>query len=60
MVEIISKCKEGGLVLCDHATSLLQVVASNIPNICLTQANESMHMGIIFNKMEDGLENSIS
>jgi hypothetical protein len=48
MAKIVSKCKESGIILSDHATSLLQVVASNIQKIHLTQAIESMHPSMVF------------
>ncbi len=48
MVEIIFECKEGGIVLCDHVTSLLRIVAFDICNIFLTWINESMHLGMVF------------
>jgi hypothetical protein len=43
MQEITNECEGGGIQLCDHATSLLKVVALDIQNIRLTQANESLH-----------------
>ncbi len=43
MQEITNECKGGGIQLCDHATSLLKVVALDIQNIRLTQASESLH-----------------
>jgi len=43
MQEITNECKGGGIQLCDHATSLLKVVALDIQNIQLAQANESLH-----------------
>jgi hypothetical protein len=43
VAEMIVECGEGASIeLCDHATSLLQGVASNIQTICLIQTNESM------------------
>jgi hypothetical protein len=33
--------------LCDHATSLLPRVGSNIHHLCLAQINESMHPGMV-------------
>jgi hypothetical protein len=47
-------------VSCDHATSLLRVVASNIQKIHFTQAIESMHLSMVFSRMEDVLGNLIS
>jgi hypothetical protein len=32
MQEITNDCKGGGIQLCDHAISLLKIVASNIQN----------------------------
>jgi hypothetical protein len=43
MQEIIEECTQGGVALCDHATSIIKVVASKIQNICLTKTNESLH-----------------
>jgi hypothetical protein len=40
--------------------SLLQRVASNIYCICLTQANESMHLKMVFFHVDDGFKNSIN
>jgi hypothetical protein len=39
MQEITTKCKEGDVTLCEHATSHMRVLAYNIRNICLTKAN---------------------
>jgi hypothetical protein len=60
MSKIISRCKESGIVFCDHATSLLWIVASNIQNSHLTQAIESMHPSMVFSRVEDVLGNLIS
>jgi hypothetical protein len=61
MVEITTECKTNvNLQLCDHATSFVKQVTLNIQIICLTWANESMHVGMVFNQMEDGLRNSIN
>jgi hypothetical protein len=38
MQEITNECKGGGVQLCDHATLLLKIVASNIQNIQLIWA----------------------
>jgi len=39
IVKITSKCKEGGLQLYEHMTSLVWIVALDIQNIHWTQAN---------------------
>lgn len=54
MQEIIDECKEGKVHLCDHAMSLLKIVASNIWNIDFTWAKKSLHC------VDDGLGNYIS
>jgi hypothetical protein len=60
MAKITSQCKELiNVQLCDHATSCLQIVASKIQALHVNHANESMHLGMILNHMEDGLGNSI-
>jgi hypothetical protein len=44
LVKITTKCILGAIIeLCDHATSLLRKVASNIHHFCLAQVNEYMH-----------------
>ncbi len=45
LVEITTKCTVGAIIeLCEHATSFLQKVASNIHHLRLAQINESMHL----------------
>jgi hypothetical protein len=54
MAKITHKCKESTSVeLCDYATWHLQIVASNIWNLHVTHANESMHSSVVFSWMED-------
>ncbi len=36
MQMITKKCKQGGIIICDHATTFMRVLASNIQNIHLT------------------------
>jgi len=49
MVEMTTKCIVGASVeICDHATSLLRGVGSNIHHLHLAQINESMHFGMVF------------
>ncbi len=60
MEEITNECDGGGIQLCDHATSLLKVVALDIQNIWLTQANESLHPRMVFHCVNDGISNSIN
>jgi hypothetical protein len=44
MVEIIVECTTGASVeLCNHATSLIQGIGSNIYHLRLARVNESMH-----------------
>ncbi len=59
MKEIIEKCTQGGVALCDHATSIMKVVASKIQNIHLTKVNESLHLGTLLHHVDDGLGYSI-
>ncbi len=61
MAKITIECRAGvSIKLWDHAMSLLQRVASNIYCICLTQANESMHLKMVFFHVDDGFKNSIN
>jgi hypothetical protein len=61
MAEITSQCKESiSVQLCDHATSCLRIVALEIQALHVTQANESMHLGMVFNWVEDGLGNLVN
>ncbi len=61
MAKITSQCKElASVQLCDHATSCLQIVALEIQALYMTQANESMHLSMVFNWVEDGLGNSVN
>jgi hypothetical protein len=46
--------------LCDHATSLLWGVGSNIHHLHFAWVNESMHLGMVFCQMNDGFGNSIN
>jgi hypothetical protein len=49
LVEVTTKCTMGVIIkLCDHVTSLLQGVASNIHHLRSAQVNESMHPGMVF------------
>jgi len=49
MAKITTKCTASASVkLCNHATSFLQRVGSNIHHLCLAQVNESMHLGMVF------------
>jgi hypothetical protein len=61
MAKITSQCKELiNVQLCDHATSCLQIVASKIQALHVNHANESMHLDMVLNHMEDGLGNSVN
>jgi hypothetical protein len=46
--------------LCDHGTLFLRGVASNIQAIHLAQVNKSMHLGMVFHRVDDGFKNSIN
>jgi len=61
LVKITMECIVGvSIKLCNHATSLLQGVASNIHHLRLAQVNESMHPEMVFCRMDDGFGNSIN
>jgi hypothetical protein len=47
MQEIINEVKESGVQLIDHTISLLCVIAIDVRGICLSDANEVMHHGMI-------------
>jgi len=55
MQEIAKECTQKGFTFCDHATSIMKIVASKIQNICLTKTNESLHMGMLLHHVDDGL-----
>ncbi len=54
MQNVINECKQEGTTLCDHATSHLWVLESNIWNICLTKAKESLHPKLVLQCVENG------
>jgi hypothetical protein len=61
MAKITAECTTcANIELCDHATSLLQGVASNIHHLCLVGVNESMHSRMVFCWMDDGFRNYIN
>jgi hypothetical protein len=61
MVEITMECTAGASVeLCDHATSLIRGVGSNIHHLHLVSVNESMHPRMVFHQVDDGFGNSIN
>jgi hypothetical protein len=61
MAKITIKCKKAtNIKLYDHVTSLLSVIASNIQNIYLASVNESMHLGMVFSWVENGLKNVVN
>ncbi len=61
MVKITMEYTTGASVkLCDHATSFLWGVGSNIHHLHLAQVNESMHPGMVFCQEDDGFGNSIN
>ncbi len=47
------------MTLCEHATSHMKVLASNIHNIRLTNANAISHPGLVLCRVGDGLGNSV-
>ncbi len=60
MAKITIKCGKGASIkLCNHATSLLQRVPSNIWAIHLARVNESMHLGMVFHRVDDGFKNFV-
>jgi len=59
MQEITNACKEGDVTLCEHATSHMKVLTSNICNIRLTKANTISHPGLVLRHVEDGLGNNV-
>jgi hypothetical protein len=44
---------------CDHATSIMKVVALEIQNVHFIKSNESLHMGMLLDCVDDGLRYSI-
>jgi hypothetical protein len=59
MQKITNECKEGNVVLCQHATSHMRILACNICNICLTKAKAISHLGLVLHCVEDGLGNNV-
>jgi hypothetical protein len=59
MQEITNECKEGDVTLCEHATSHMIILACNICNIRLTNANVVLHLGLMLHCIEDELGNSV-
>ncbi len=55
MWNITKDYTKGGVVLCVHATSFLKVVCANIHTNCLMRGYESLHLGNIFNWVEDDM-----
>jgi hypothetical protein len=47
------------VTLCEHATSHMKVLTSNICNIHLTKVNAVSHPGLVLHYVEDGLGNSV-
>jgi hypothetical protein len=61
MAKITMECVTSiSIELCDHATSLLQGVGSNIHHFRLAQVNKSMHPRMVFRRVDDGFRNSIN
>jgi hypothetical protein len=59
MQEITNECKEGNVTLCEHATSHMRILACNIRNIRLTNANAISHQGLVLHRIENGLGNNV-
>jgi hypothetical protein len=59
MQEITNECKEGDVILCEHATSHMRILACNIRNIRLTMANVVLHPRLVLHHIENGLGNSV-
>jgi hypothetical protein len=59
MQEITNECKEGDVTFCEHATSHMRVLASNIRNIRFTKANAVLHLGLMLHSVEDRLGNNV-
>jgi hypothetical protein len=59
MQEITNECEEGDVTLCEHATSHMKVLECNICNLCLTNANAILHIGLVLHCVEDGLGNNV-
>jgi hypothetical protein len=59
MQDITNECKEGDVILCEHATSHMRVLPCNIHNIRFTKANAVLHLGLVLHRVEDGLGNII-
>ncbi len=61
MAKIVAKHTTSASVkLYDHATSLLQGVGSNIHHLHLAWTSKSMHLGMVFRRVDDGFKNSIN
>jgi hypothetical protein len=61
MAKITSQCKKLiNVQLYDHATSCLQIVASKIQALHVNHANESMHLAMVLNHMDNGLGNLVN
>jgi hypothetical protein len=59
MQEIINEVKEGGVQFINQTTSLLRVIAINVPSIYFSKVNEIMHFDMVFHYVNDGLSNSV-
>jgi hypothetical protein len=59
MPKITNECKVSDVTLCEHATSHMRVLACNICNIHLTNANVVLHPGLVLHCIEDGLGNNV-
>jgi hypothetical protein len=59
MQEIINEVKEGGVQFINQTTSLLRVIAINVPSIYFSKVNEIMHFNMAFHCVNDGLGNSV-
>jgi hypothetical protein len=59
MQEIIKEIKKGGVRLINHTISLLHVITINVQGICLSKANEVMHLDMVSHCINDGLGNLV-
>ncbi len=51
----MEECTQGGVALCIHVTSLFKVVCVNVCANLLMKGYESLHLGTIFNRVEDDM-----
>jgi hypothetical protein len=59
MQEITNECKEGDVILCEHATSHMRILTCNICNIHITKVNVVSHLELVLHHVENRLGNSV-